>query len=73
MTFEEIEAIAKPMIAISEEAAQKRKKFKAKDDRFLEEQSLGEALGASKCIQVLVAMYPDEMKIITTAIEDEVA
>lgn len=65
MTFEEIEAIAKPMLVIADEAAKKRIKFRDGAHKGLEEQALGEALGASKCIQALVGLYPDEMKTIT--------
>lgn len=64
MTFEEIEAIARPMLSISDEAAKKRIKFKESGRKDFEEQSLGEALGASKCILTLVELYPEEMKII---------
>ena len=70
MTFEEIEAIAKPMLEIADIAAKKRIKFRdGPKSNLVEEQALGEAIGASKCIQVLVGLYPDEMGIITAAQE----
>lgn len=65
MEFTEIESLAKDMIAIVDEANVKRKKFKDSDQINLMEQSLGEVLGAGKCLQLLVARYPTEMNIIT--------
>lgn len=66
MDLSELESLANDMISIATEANVKRTAFKGREDRRdLEEQSLGEVLGAGKCLQLLVDRYPAEMKVIT--------
>lgn len=65
MEFAALESLVKDMTAIATEANEKRFKFKEKKQTHLMEQSLGEALGAGKCLQLLVDRYPDQMNIIT--------
>lgn len=66
MDITELTPIVTAMKAIVAEANVKRATFKDKGITNLEEQSLGEVLGAGKCLQVLISLYPAEMEILTS-------
>ncbi len=69
MTLEELEPIVRAMQAAAAEANIKRTGFQEKGYTNLFEQSLGEAVGVGKCLQVLVDLYPDEMNELTKVVE----
>lgn len=66
MDITELTPIVTAMQAIAADANVKRTDFKDRGISNLEEQSLGEVLGAGKCLQVLVELYPAEMEILTS-------
>ena len=65
MNYAELESLVREMTAIADEANKKRFKFKDTNQSHLMEQSLGEALGVGKCMQLLIDRYPDQMNTIT--------
>ena len=66
MDITELTPIVTAMQTIISDANIKRADFKNRAITNLEEQSLGEVLGAGKCLQVLIALYPAEMEILTS-------
>lgn len=66
MDITELTPIVTAMQTIITDANVKRADFKAREITNLEEQSLGEVLGAGKCLQVLISLYPAEMEILTS-------
>jgi len=65
MELTELQSLVTRMQAIANEASAKRKDFESRGETNLKEQALGESLGVSKCLQLLVDDYPAEMNSLT--------